>query len=157
MQREIERKFLVKNTLFLHEEGIADKIEIVQGYISKEDRKIVRIRRTNSLMHESTHGKLTLKLKPVADVDAGVDEFEYDIPEDEAAKILENCTDPLIEKIRYVIEYKNTLWEVDVFHGHKLGLVLAEVELQNENDPIDIPEWIGEEVTGKSEFYNANM
>lgn len=157
MQREIERKFLVTNTDFLLEEGIADKIEIMQGYISKVDGKIVRVRRTNSLLHESVHGKLTLKVKNAGDNDAGVDEFEYDIPEDEAAKLLHNCEEPIIEKIRYVIEYGNTLWEVDVFHGHKLGLVIAEVELKNENDHIDMPLWIGEEVTGKAEYYNANM
>lgn len=157
MQREIERKFLVTNTDFLLEDGIADKIEIMQGYLSKVDGRIVRVRRTNSLLHESIHGKLTLKVKKVGDTGAGVDEFEYDIPEDEATKLLHNCEEPIIEKIRYVIEYGNTLWEVDVFHGHKLGLVIAEVELTNENDPIDIPSWIGEEVTGKSDYYNANM
>lgn len=96
-------------------------------------------------------------MKSTIDTNAGVDEFEYDIPEDEAAKLLHHCLEPLIEKVRYIIEVGNTLWEVDVFHGHKLGLVLAEVELSNENDPIDMPTWIGEEVTGQPEFYNANM
>lgn len=157
MQREIEKKFLVLNNNFSHDEGLADKLEITQGYLSKQDGRIVRIRRVSSLMHTSVHGKLTLKVKGNTDNGAGVDEYEYEIPENEATELLHHCEMPLIEKTRYIIEYGNSLWEVDVFHGHKSGLIVAEIELNDINDIIDFPSWIGEEVTGKSEYYNANM
>lgn len=155
MQREIEKKFLVINNDFMHDEGLAEKIEIAQGYLSKLDGRIVRVRRVSSLMHTSVHGKLTLKVK--GNADNGVDEYEYEIPENEATELLHHCEMPLIEKTRYIIECGNSLWEVDVFHGHKSGLIVAEIELKDINDHIDFPTWIGEEVTGNELYVNSNM
>lgn len=157
MQREIEKKFLVLNDDFMKEQGLSDKLEIVQGYFNKTDGKIVRVRLVRSLIHDSYHGKLTLKIKGVNDNGAGVDEFEYDIPATDAVKLLDNCIKPLIQKTRHVIEYGNAIWEVDVFHGHKEGLTVAEIELDNEHQHFAIPQWIGENVTDKGEYYNANM
>lgn len=157
MQREIEKKFLVLNDDFLNEQGLSDKLEITQGYFSKADGRIVRIRLIRSLIHDSYHGKITIKLKGATDTDAGVDEFEYDIPAIEAAKILKHCLKPLIQKTRHIIEYGNGIWEVDVFHGHKEGLTVAEIELNDINQQFDKPQWVGKDVTDKSEYYNANM
>lgn len=155
MQREIERKFLLKNANFIADEGVAEVLDIKQGYLSKDFGKIVRVRRTYFNRHNHVLGMLTIKIK-TGDA-AGVDEYEYQIPEDEAEKLLNSCDWPILEKTRYIINHKETIWEVDVFHGHKAGLILAEVELESADQVIEIPEWIGEEVTGQAQYYNANM
>lgn len=155
MQREIERKFLLKNMDFTKEEGIAEMLDIKQGYLSKDFGKVVRVRRTYFNQHNHVLGMLTIKIK-TGDA-AGVDEYEYQIPEDEAEKLLNSCDWPILEKTRYIINYKETIWEVDVFHGHKAGLILAEVEVESADQAIEIPDWIGEEVTGQAQYYNANM
>ena len=77
-----------------------------------------------------------------------------------AREMLEICLPGMIEKTRYVIpctKEKGRKWEVDVFHGRLEGRVLAEIELEDENEPFERPEWLGEEVTGQSAYYNANM
>ncbi len=159
MKREIERKFLVKNTEFLKESG--SKQVITQGYLSKELNKVVRIRAIaiyySIFFIESYINSGIITIKTKTDEQDGVDEFEYSIPNRDAEKLLQSCAKPLIEKTRYRIQFEDTLWEVDVFHGHKEGLIMAEVEVDAMSDPIDIPSWIGEEVTGKSEYSNSNM
>jgi adenylate cyclase len=157
MQREIERKFLVKNEDFLGEPGLDRILEITQGYLSKSDGRIVRVRRVHDISDDFKYGQLTIKIKTIDDKNAGVDEFEYDIPYNEAARLLEHCLDQSVRKTRHVIYYNSTKWEVDVFHDQKNGLILAEVELQNIIDKIEIPSWVGDEVTGLAQYFNAKM
>ena len=84
-------------------------------------------------------------------------EFEYEIPLDDAQALLPMCQPPLIEKTRYRIEHGGLTWEVDVFEGENAGLMMAEVELPSTDTHVEIPGWIGEEVTGDARYYNANL
>jgi CYTH domain-containing protein len=84
-------------------------------------------------------------------------EFEYAIPLSDAEALMKLCLRPLIEKTRYVLEYRGKRWEVDEFHGDNDGLVLAEIELAREDEPVDMPPWIGEEVSHDVRYFNANL
>ena len=85
-------------------------------------------------------------------------EYEYEIPYEEAIEMLTQlCEKPLIQKIRYRLMYNNLLWEIDEFEAENKGLVVAEVELEDEFQPIDLPPWIGEEVTMQPKYYNASL
>ena len=85
-------------------------------------------------------------------------EYEYEIPESEATAMLDElCEKPLIEKNRYKIEHGGFIWEVDEFFGENQGLIVAEVELESEDQEISKPAWIGQEVTGDAKYFNANL
>ena len=85
-------------------------------------------------------------------------EYEYEIPGAEAKAMLDDlCEKPLIEKIRYKTVFKGLVWEVDEFFGENQGLIIAEVELESEDQKFIKPEWIGEEVTGDQKYFNANL
>ncbi|MCP4660634.1 MAG: CYTH domain-containing protein, partial [bacterium] len=85
-------------------------------------------------------------------------EFEYEIPLADANGMLDNlCETPLIEKTRYVIPYEGFTWEVDEFHGENAGLIVAEVELEDENQEFRRPPWVGEEVSDDPRYFNANL
>ncbi|MBT8042394.1 MAG: hypothetical protein KJN98_04435, partial [Pontiella sp.] len=83
-------------------------------------------------------------------------EFEYPIPESDAVELLKLCSH-VVEKARYHIPYGSLLWELDVFSGDNEGLILAEVELESEEQAVDLPVWIGAEVTGDVRYYNAYL
>ena len=146
MATEIERKFLVSGDEWrLGTTGVLYR----QGYLSMHMDRTVRVRL------EGEKGYLTVKGRSVGAVRA---EFEYEIPTDDANAMLnELCEQPLIEKTRHKIIHKELTWEVDEFHGLNLGLILAEVELEDEEQPVDKPEWVGEEVTGDPRYYNSNL
>lgn len=142
MNKEIERKFLVRNDTW---KGLSHhSIYIIQGYLSNEKHITVRCRITNG---SSAH--LCVK---VASSISEREEYEYPIDVCEAEKLLQHVN--TIEKFRHVINAGNIKWEVDVFEN---GLVLAEVELTDINQVIDLPEWIGEEVTNDPAYLNYNM
>ncbi len=146
MAKEIERKFLVIDDTF--KQG-ADKAYFHQGYLSVEPSRSVRIR------IEGNIGKLTIK-----GLSKGFtrDEFEYEIPFEEAKYMLENmCMQPTIEKTRYKVMVGEYLWEIDEFRGDNAGLVMAEVELPSEDATFANPSWLGEEVTGDIKYYNASL
>lgn len=145
MPKEIERKFLLKNGDW---RAGAKGTFYKQGYLSTKKERTVRIR-TNG-----REGFLTIKGPSSG---ASRLEFEYRIPLDDALEIMELCEKPIIEKTRYIIEYGGMKWEIDEFEGVNKGLLLAEVELTHEDQKIDIPEWIGEEVTGNPDYYNASL
>ena len=84
-------------------------------------------------------------------------EFEYEIPLADAKELLRLCEKPLIEKTRYRVESGGLVWEVDEFHGVNEGLVVAECELEAEDQAIARPDWVGEEVTDDPRYYNANL
>jgi len=85
-------------------------------------------------------------------------EFEYPIPLTEAALLLDQlCLRPLIEKTRYTLEYGGRTWEIDEFNGDNRGLILAEVELDSIDEQVELPPWVGDEVTGDQRYYNASL
>lgn len=127
-------------------------LRIVQGYLSSVPERIVRVR------IKGEKGFITVK---GACNTSGISRFEWEkeIEADEALSLLKLCEPGIIDKTRHLI--KNTdgthLWEVDEFHGDNDGLIIAEIELRNENEPFDKPAWLGEEVTGDPRYYNAQL
>lgn len=146
MAKEIERKFLVKNDPAW---GDIQGIDIRQGYLCNSVARTVRVRISG------TKGYLTVKGKTIGATRA---EYEYGIPLEDAEMMLDNlCQRPLIEKIRRRVEHQGMLWEVDEFSGENSGLVVAEVELDDEKQTFTKPTWITEEVTEDPRYYNANL
>ncbi|MGB5768999.1 MAG: CYTH domain-containing protein [Crocosphaera sp.] len=147
MTIEIERKFLLKNDNWRF---LATGKVYRQGYILTED-KITTIR----VRIIGTDAYLTIKSKTEG---ISRNEFEYSIPLEDAEIMLNTlCNRPLIEKIRYKVIQEELVWEVDEFQGENEGLILAEVELKDENQTINLPDWVGEEVTYDSRYYNVNL
>ena len=146
MPKEIERKFLLKNDAW--RQG-ASGTRYRQGYLSTEKQRTVRIRTVGE------QGYLTIKGESVG---AARSEYEYSIPFDHANEMLDQlCLRPIIEKTRYKIPLGGLTWEVDEFEGENAGLIVAEVELENEDQAPQMPQWIGEEVTDDPRYYNANL
>lgn len=145
---EIERKFLVLNNDFI---ALAvAKNRIVQGYLNSNPERTVRIRIKGS------KGFLTIKGKGN---DSGTTrlEWETEIPLAEAEKLLSICENGVIDKIRYEIPLGKHTYEVDVFAGENNGLIIAEIELDDENESFEKPNWLGQEVTGDNRYYNAYL
>jgi len=146
MAIEIERKYLVKGDPW-RSLGIGEIYR--QGYIATKEGVTVRVRIVGD------RGYLTIKGKTVG---ISRSEFEYPIPVEDAQIMLDTlCDRPLIEKIRYKILVGDLTWEVDEFLGENEGLVLAEVELIDEKEMIEIPSWCDREVTNDSKYYNVNL
>lgn len=145
MGREIERKFLVKGDF---KSSAKQHFRIAQGYLSSVPERTVRIRLKD--------GKGYLTIKGISD-DSGLSRFEWEteITTKDASDMLQLCETGLIDKTRYIVNFENQIFEIDEFHGKNEGLVIAELELTNENDKFTLPEWIGEEVTGNIKYYNA--
>ncbi len=145
---EIERKFLVTSTEFLSESIRSNRI--VQGYLNSNPERTVRIR------IKGTQGFITIKGKGN---DSGTTRFEWEkeIEVIEAEQLLLLCEDVVIDKVRYEIPFGKHLYEVDVFEGDNKGLIIAEIELENENESFEKPNWLGEEVTGDDRYYNASL
>jgi len=145
MALEIEKKFLLNNSDWRKEQGVMYR----QGYLNSVKERTVRVRIIGD------KGYLTVKGISRGAVRA---EYEYEIPGVEAEAMLDDlCEKPLIEKMRYKIAYKGFVWEVDEFCGENQGLIVAEVELDSEDQKFEKPEWIGEEVTGDPRYFNANL
>ena len=145
---EIERKFLVTSTEFLSESIQSNRI--VQGYLNSNPERTVRIR------IKGTQGFITIKGKGN---ESGTTRFEWEkeIKITEAEQLLLLCEDGVIDKVRYEIPSGKHLYEVDVFEGDNKGLIIAEIELENENESFEKPNWLGEEVTGDDRYYNASL
>ena len=144
MGTEIERKYLVKGSQW---KNLAQGVLYRQGYLATVGTT-VRVRVIGEL------GYLTIKGENVGTVRS---EFEYSIPVEDAEKMLNTlCDRPLIEKFRYIIPYGNLLWEVDEFLGDNAGLIIAEVELENEHQQVMLPDWIDKEVT-EAKYFNSNL
>lgn len=143
---EIERKFLVVNQDF-KQQGQGKFLR--QGYICSDPGRIVRVR------IEAERAMLTIK-----GMSTGIScsEWEYPIPLADAQILLDTvCQQPLIEKTRYRIPLAGLIWEVDEFIGDNLGLIVAEVELESEQQQFDRPAWLGEEVSHDRRYANANL
>ena len=146
--KEIERKFLVTSTDFISESTISNRI--VQGYLNSNPERTVRIR------IKGNKGFITIKGKGN---ESGTTRFEWEkeIPVAEAEQLLPLCEKGVIDKIRYEIPLGQHIYEVDVFNGENNGLIVAEIELKNENDTFEKPNWLGKEVTGDNRYYNAYL
>lgn len=148
MALEIERKFLVLNEAFKSE--AFQSTRIIQGYISSVPGRTVRIR------IKGEKGFITIK---GIGSSSGASRFEWEkeIPADEAAELLKICEPGLIDKTRYEVRSGIHIFEVDLFYGDNLGLVIAEVELTDEKESFVRPTWLGKEVTGIAEYYNSSL
>lgn len=145
MGQEIERKFLVKGNSWRTGPGM----RIRQGYLRNEISGVVRVRT------KGKRGYLTIKGSTTGITRL---EFEYEIPFEDADQILDTlCVKPLIEKIRYEVHEGGFIWEIDEFEGENAGLVVAEIELQEEDQGFPYPEWLGREVTDEPRYQNSNL
>lgn len=147
MATEIEHKYLVTSNQYIA--GAASKIYICQGYLSTSIGCVVRVRITDD--------KAFLTIKG-ANRGASRAEYEIEIDTEMAQSMLKNLSQsPIIEKTRYLYPYKNHTWEIDHFHGENEGLVIAEIELSDENEAYEKPSFIGDNVTGMARYYNSNI
>lgn len=145
---EIERKFLVLNNNYKNE--ATSHKRIIQGYLSSHPERTVRVRL------KGEKGYITIKGKGNANGTTRL-EWEKEITAEEAEKLLHLCESGSIDKVRYEIPYGNHIYEVDEFFGDNNGLVLAEIELNDEDETFLKPEWLGEEVTGNNRYYNSYL
>lgn len=145
MATEIERKFLVVGDDW---KGLAKGTLYRQGYLNRDPHRTVRVRVAGLSAFITVKG---------ITVGATRQEFEYSIPMEDAEQLLALCEGPLIEKKRYVVEHQGHRWEIDEFSGDNGGLVLAEVELRQENEVIDLPCWAGREVSDDPRYFNSNL
>ncbi len=141
---EIERKFLVKEGW----QPTGESVSIKQGYLPGTGPMLVRIRL------EDQRALLTLKGRT-----EGVtrSEYEYEIPVQDAQELLLRCRKKVVEKTRYFVIHGDYTWEVDVFSGANKGLVVAELELSDEDEAFDRPDWLGAEVSSDARYYNSNL
>ena len=148
MAQEIEKKFLVTSDNF--KKAASKKTRITQGYLSSVPERTVRIR------IKGKSGFITIK---GIGNDSGASRYEWEkeIPLTEAEDLLKICEPGVIDKTRYDVKVGNHTFEVDEFYGENQGLVIAEIELVNEDDHFEIPAWLGKEVTGDVKYYNTML
>lgn len=158
MAIEIERKFLLSNQRWRQQ--VVRTVTMCQGYLQQlplqqgaygastsENNASIRVRVSDD--------KAYLNIKS-ATIGIVRQEYEYQIPVADANEILKNlCVGPLIEKNRHFVKYADHMWEIDEFSGDNAGLIVAEIELTNENEAFERPDWIGEEVSQDSRYYNV--
>jgi len=145
MAIEIERKFLVDISKL---PPLAKGKKIKQGYLLAHSPSI-RIRIADDKAY------LTIKSKPTNHISRS--EFEYEIPLSDGLELLHECKELIISKIRYEITHQNHLWELDIFEGENEGLVVAEIELEDEDEKFYLPDWVLSEVSDDKRYTNANL
>lgn len=146
MGTEIERKFLLKNDEW---RSLAVGTLYRQGYIACDRGRTVRVRVIGKEAYLTIKGTTKGTSRP---------EYEYPIPLEDALEMLDTlCQPPLIEKTRYKIKFGGLVWEIDEFGGENQGLIIAEVELTDENQVVEFPAWIGEEVSHDARYFNVNL
>ena len=145
---EIERKFLVKSDGY--KQKATSQTRIVQGFLNTNPDRTVRVR------IKGDKGFLTVK---GASNESGTTRFEWEteITTAEAANLIDLCEAGILEKIRYEVSFGHHLYEVDEFLGENKGLILAEIELNHEDERFEKPDWLGEEVTGQVQYYNSQL
>ncbi len=146
MGLEIEHKYLVKDSTY--KQMACTSSDIKQGFLSRDPERTVRVR------IRGEKGFITIKGKGSG---AAHPEFEYEIPMDDALRMMDLCKPPIIEKTRYIVQYEGNNWEIDQFHGALQGLVLAELEIPSEDYQFSLPPFIGQEVTGDRRYYNSRL
>lgn len=146
MGKEIEQKFLVIGEAW---RGLAQGTLYRQGYLNSAKERTVRVRTVGDRAFLTIKG-LTVGASRV--------EYEYEIPFEDGNFLLDNLAEkPIIEKKRYRIPQGKFVWEIDEFFGENQGLIVAEIELESEDEAFDRPEWAGQEVTGDPRYFNSNL
>lgn len=145
MPAEIERKYLVSGESW--RDGSLG-VRIAQGYLSQDPDRTVRVRIGGEKAWITIKGR-----------SEGISraEFEYEIPVSDARGLLGLCLPSVIDKTRYEVPFAGHAWEVDVFHGDNDGLIVAEVELENESISPELPEWVGAEVSADLRYFNSRL
>lgn len=147
MAQEIEKKFLVKGD---YKPFVTKETRITQGYLSSVPERTVRIR------IKGDKGFITIK---GIGNESGASRYEWEneIPVDEVTELIKIAEPGVIDKTRYLVDYKGYTFEVDEFYGDNQGLTVAEIELPSEDTVFEKPEWLGEEVTGDVKYYNSML
>ncbi len=146
MATEIERKFLIKDDSW--RAGVTGLL-MRQGYVATRGQATVRVRVVGERAYLTLKGPAQGLVRP---------EFEYPIPLEDGVTLLETlCELPLIEKYRYSLPLGQVVWEIDEFLGVNQGLIIAEVELTAADQMIELPAWVGQEVTADPRYLNANL
>ncbi|MGY3791811.1 CYTH domain-containing protein [uncultured Aquimarina sp.] len=145
---EIERKFLVKSNAYKQEANRST--HIVQGFLNTDPDRTVRIRIKDEQAFITIKGKSN---------ETGTSRYEWEknIPVEDAKNLIKICEQGVIKKIRYEIPSGDHVFEVDEFFDENQGLIIAEIELQDENEAFDKPNWLGDEVTGDPKYYNSQL
>jgi adenylate cyclase len=147
MSFEIERKFLVAGDAWRTQ--VKDRIGIRQAYLTYDGKASIRVR-----IRDNGGATLTIKSR-------GAErrrlELEYPVPVLEAEALIALRRGSLIEKCRHLVPYAGAIWEVDVFAGENTGLIIAEIELGDEHQIVELPPWVGPEVTGQPQYYNSSL
>ena len=148
MSLEIERKFLVKNDDFKKEAH--QKKRIQQGYLNMDKSRTVRIRIDDEKAFITIKGKSNT---------SGTTRFEWEkeINKKEAEQLLDLCERPIIDKTRFFVKARHHIFEIDEFYGENQDLIVAEIELNSENESFQKPLWLGKEVTGNKKYYNSSL
>jgi len=146
MAIEIERRFLVNGDDW--RELVSGSADICQGYLSTDKNRVVRVR--------CCDGKGHITIKGLKQRSSAV-EFEYEIPIGQAKEMIESLSVGVISKVRHTIAIGDLVWQVDEFSGKNVGLVIAEVELDSEGQEIDLPDWIGKEITQDHQYANSSL
>ncbi len=148
MSVEIERKFLVSSNDF--KDQAFKKVYIKQGFLNSHKERVVRVR------IKDNEGFLTIKGPSNKE---GTTRFEWEkqISKSEADSLFHLCEEGVIEKFRYLVKIENHIYEIDEFFGDNEGLVIAEIELNSENEAFSKPNWLSKEVTGDIKYYNSNL
>jgi adenylate cyclase len=144
MATEIERKFLVHGTEWRQ----GEPVRISQGYLSREQQSTVRVRIAGKRAYLTVKGRTR---------GASRAEFEYEVPVQDAEELMRLCGEPPLEKNRYTVTHAGAVWEIDEFLGANLGLVVAEIELEAEDQSFSRPSWLSTEVTEDPRYYNSNL
>ena len=144
MATEIERKFLVVGDAW----RVGDGTRICQGYLNRDKNRTVRVRVAGEQAYLTVKGATTGATRA---------EFEYGIPLADAEQMLSLCEGPVIQKVRRLFLHDGFTWEIDEFFGDNAGLVVAEIELQSEDQLFSKPAWVGEDVTDDVRYYNSNL
>ena len=147
MAQEIEKKCLVAGEF---KESAKKATRITQGYLSSVPERTVRVR------VKGDKGYITVK---GIGNDSGASRFEWEkeIPVEDVRDLLKICEPGVIDKTRYLVDCDGHTFEVDEFYGDNEGLVVAEVELGDEDEAFTRPSWLGEEVTGDKKYYNSML
>ena len=154
---EIERKFLLKNDDW--KSLVLKSTVFKQGYLvsgnNSDEQSLDQGKSSVRIRIEGDSANINIKSMTLS---ITRQEYEYSIPLDDALNMLDElCEQPLVEKIRHIVKYDNHKWEIDVFSGSNEGLVVAEIELNNEAEKFSIPSWIGQEVSEQVKYYNMNL
>jgi adenylate cyclase len=144
MGKEIERKFLVINDAWRTQ--VHRSAQYAQGYLNEPVSCSVRVR------IEDNEARLNIKRVQIG---ASRDEFEYGIPMADAEKLMTMVLGPTVTKTRHFVQVGAHEWEIDEFSGDNTGLIVAELELDREDEPFEIPSWLGKEVTDEARYYNV--